>query len=70
MTKEERKRQLCRRALAALAVALAAIAGIVVFCIHIIQPDQTTGEELSSEDWMGAPQIDVQLLDEIGRAHV
>lgn len=64
MSRAERKKQLCRRALTALAVALAAIAGIVVFCINIIKSDKATGEELSSEEWTGAPKIDVQLLDE------
>lgn len=62
MTKEARKRQLFRRALTALAIALAAIAGIVVFCIKIIKTDKPI-EELNREEWVGAPEIDVQLLD-------
>lgn len=63
MTKEARKRQLFRRALTALVVALAAIAGVVFFCINIIKTDTTTGEEQNSEEWAGAPEMDVQLLD-------
>lgn len=65
-SRKRRQKQLAKRALIVLCCAGICILGLVFLCRKLFfgrSPEQKTEETISSDEWIGAPDIDVELLD-------
>lgn len=67
MTRRQRQRQLFRRAFLALSIGAAGLVLVIFACSRLFLTVPSSGaaeqEQMSEEDWIGAPELDVELLD-------
>lgn len=67
MTRRQRQRQLVRRAILALGIGAVGLVLMIFFCARLFLPGRSGNkgeqEQMSAEDWIGAPELDVELLD-------
>ena len=67
MTRRQRQKQLLRRAFLALGIGAVGLVAVIFACSRLFLAGQSDdgeeAEQMSEEDWIGAPQLDVELLD-------
>ena len=66
MSRRERQRQLFRRAMISLGIGAAGLILVIFACRRLFFSEDNevqTAEQVEETDWIGAPQLDVELLD-------
>lgn len=66
MSRRERQRQLFRRAVIALGIGVTGLILVIFACKRLFfsgTEEIQTAEQMEETDWIGAPQLDVELLD-------
>ena len=67
MTRRQRQKQLIRRAFLALGIGGVGLVLVIFACSRLFlggRSDSGEGQEqMTEEDWIGAPELDVELLD-------
>lgn len=65
-TRKKRQEQLAKRAVIVLGIVAACLVGVIFLCKKLFfsnTREPITEETMSEEDWLGAPPLDVELLD-------